>query len=76
MFRSSSNEARLDREGETAAPPPDMRRALDVGGRCETQSWTRSETFGLDWRFAVFLEAGLVVITIVGVSGENCEVGR
>lgn len=38
-----------------------------VGGRCETQSCTRRETCGLDIRFNVFFDEGLVVMIIVGL---------
>lgn len=37
-----------------------------VGGRCETQSWTRRERRGLERRWFVFRDAGFVVIMIVG----------
>lgn len=37
-----------------------------VGGRCDTQSCTRSETLGFEIKFCVFLEDGLVVIIMVG----------
>lgn len=49
------------------------------GGREETQSWTRSETFGLLRRLEVFFEEGFEVITIAGpggrveVEGKGCE---
>jgi hypothetical protein len=39
---------------------------LVVGGRCETQSWTRRETLGFETRLSVFLEEGFVVIIMVG----------
>ena len=52
----------------------DPRRAV-VGGRCETQSWTSRETCGLEIRFSVFLEEGLVVMIIVG-EAEYGEEGR
>ena len=69
VFRFSSSEAKLDlaasRGGEPALSAVDPRRPL-VGGRWETQSWTRRETFGLDIRFKVFFDAGFVVMMIVG----------
>lgn len=69
VFRFSSKLAKLDLEasggGEPALSAVEPRRAV-VGGRWDTQSWTRRETCGLEIRFIVFLEAGFVVIIIVG----------
>lgn len=44
-----------------------------VGGRWETQSWTRRETFGFETRLCVLRDAGLVVMIMVGeeVNGVN-----
>jgi hypothetical protein len=76
VLRLRSSEARLEREGETEEAPPDRRREVVVGGRWETQSCTRSETWGFVRRLAIFLEAGLVVITMTGSEGEYGEEGR
>ena len=37
-----------------------------VGGRCDTQSWTKSETRGLCIRFCVFRDWALLVIMMTG----------
>lgn len=37
-----------------------------VGGRWETQSWTRRETRGLETRLCVLRDEGLVVIIMLG----------
>ena len=44
-----------------------------VGGRCETQSWTRRDTRGLFIRFVVFLDEGLVVIMMTGLGLKGVE---
>ena len=44
-----------------------------VGGRCETQSWTRRETRGLLIRLSVFLDVGFVVIMITGLGLKGVE---
>jgi len=68
VFRFNNSVARDDREasggGEPVRSPADIRRFV-VGGRWETQSWTRRETCGFDMRFRVFLDDGLVVIIII-----------
>ena len=61
----SSKLARLDRVAGAGGDPCAVSGAR-VGGRCDTQSWTRRETRGFDSRFKVFLDEGLVVIIIVG----------
>ncbi|KAG7124492.1 hypothetical protein HYQ46_010618 [Verticillium longisporum] len=69
----SSSEAREERcsgPGE----PPEGRRA-DVGGRWETQSWTRRETLGFERRFVVLREAGFVVMAMMGAA-EKGDDGR
>lgn len=43
-----------------------MGSGLRVGGRWETQSWTRRETRGLFKRLSVFFEVGFVVMMITG----------
>jgi len=49
---------------------------LRFGGREETQSCTRRDTFGLLRRLRVFLEVGFVVMMILGPGGRFCvEVG-
>lgn len=62
----SSSEAREERWGETEVLPGLERRREWVGGRWETQSWTKRETCGLERRLDIFLEAGLVVMMIKG----------
>jgi hypothetical protein len=68
VFKFSNNAAREEREASGGGDP--VLSAVEprrfVGGRCETQSWTRIETCGLVIRFSVFLEDGLVVIIMVG----------
>lgn len=76
MLRLSSSEARLEREGDTEEAPPERRLEVVVGGRCETQSCTSSDTCGFVMRLAIFFEAGLVVITMTGSVGEYGEEGR
>lgn len=68
MFRFSSRAARDEREASGGGEPVRSvePRRLVVGGRCETQSWTRRETLGFETRLSVFLEEGFVVIIIVG----------
>ena len=69
VLRLSNNAAREEREASGGGEPfrSDVEpRRFVVGGRWETQSWTRSETCGLEIRLRVFLEEGLVVIIIVG----------
>jgi hypothetical protein len=69
VFRFSSSVASDEREasggGEPVRPLEEPRR-LVVGGRCETQSWTRRETCGLETRLSVFFEEGLVVMIMAG----------
>lgn len=69
VFRFNNNAASEDREASGGGEPlrsfVEPRRVV-VGGRCDTQSWTRRETCGLEMRFKVFFEEGLVVIIIVG----------
>jgi len=68
VFRLSSSAAKeFDRASGGGELPPEGRRPLEVGGRWDTQSWTRRETLGFWRRLSVFLEEGLVVIIIVGV---------
>ena len=49
-----------------------------LGGREETQSWTRRLTLGFERRLTVFFEDGLEVIMMVGPGGRpgdwECEV--
>lgn len=44
-----------------------------VGGRCETQSCTKSETRGFDMRWFVLRDAGLVVMIIVGYGSKGVD---
>lgn len=69
VLRLRSKAAREEREASGGGEP--FRSAVEprrfvVGGRWDTQSWTRRETWGLEIRLRVFLEEGLVVIIIVG----------
>lgn len=67
VFKVSNKAAiELGRGSGGGEPPAEGLRPV-VGGRCDTQSWTRRDTFGFCRRLLVFLEEGLVVITIVGV---------
>ena len=54
-------------------PSGETERAF-VGGRCETQSWTRRETEGFERRFRVLREEGLVVIIMVGAEDRGEDV--
>lgn len=45
----------------------------EIDGRWDTQSWTRSETRGLDVRLSVFFVPGWVVMTITGPDIEVLE---
>lgn len=72
--------SRLAREERVAAGGGEPSRAPAgfgprVGGRWETQSWTRRETRGFESRCRVLRDEGLVVIIIVG-SEENGVEGR
>jgi hypothetical protein len=58
--------------GEPLLPPP--LGLLVVGGRCDTQSWTRRLTRGLWRRFCVLRDWRFVVIMMVGWVGSG-EVG-
>ena len=67
VFISSSRLARLDLVAAAGGDPlraPPMGAA--VGGRWETQSWTRRETRGLSCRFCVLRDWALVVMRMVG----------
>lgn len=44
---------------------------LLVGGLCETQSWTSSETLGFAVRLDVLREEGFEVMTITGPAGSR-----
>lgn len=55
---------------ELRAPIGELSRPV-VGGREETQSWTRRETLGFWRRLRVFFEEGLEVMRMMGP-----EVGR
>lgn len=67
VFMPMSRVAKLERAG-LRRPSGEMLREL-VGGRCETQSWTRRETEGLERRLMVFFEDGFVVMMIIGPWG-------
>jgi hypothetical protein len=45
---------------------PVAARGVVVGGRCDTQSWTRRETLGFESKFLAFSDWALVVIMMVG----------
>lgn len=69
VFKSTSRAAREERDVSGGGEPVlsvDPRLWL-VGGRCETQSWTSRETCGLEIKFRVFFEEGLVVIIMLGL---------
>jgi hypothetical protein len=74
VFKLSKRVARLERLASGGGDPvrafsvvvAEPLRAVVVGGRCDTQSWTRRETLGFWTRLRVFFEEGLVVIIIVG----------
>ena len=71
MFKFNNSAARDDLEASGGGEPARSPAAAEplrlvVGGRWETQSWTRSDTCGFEIRLRVFLEEGLVVIIIVG----------
>ena len=44
-----------------------------MGGRCDTQSWTRRETRGLLMRLRVFLDDGFVVMMITGLGAKGVD---
>lgn len=73
----SNREARLERVaaggGEPSRAMAGFRFVERVGGRWETQSWTRRETRGFERRFRVFLEAAFVVMIIVGWEVKGVE---
>ena len=69
----SSRVARLERVAWGGGEPSRVGSGLRVGGRCETQSWTRRETRGLLIRFRVFLEDGLVVMMMTGLGLKGVE---
>lgn len=68
VFRSRRKLARDERVaaggGEPSRWPPGF--GARVGGRWDTQSWTKRDTRGLDKRWFVLRESGFVVIIIVG----------
>ena len=69
VFRFSSRLARLDLVAAAGGLPslPAVAELRDVvGGRCETQSWTRRLTCGLERRFCVLSDWALVDMMIVG----------
>ena len=63
-----------DGAGEPSRPWADEERFV-VAGRWEAQSWTRSETAGLERRLEILREVGFVVIIIVGEEVEEEEEG-
>lgn len=77
MFRFCRRLARDEgaARGGSGSGEAESRRAVDVRGRCDTQSWTRRETCGLEVRLRVFFEEGSVVMMIVG-KVEYGEEGR
>lgn len=77
MLRFKSRAASEERPASGGGEPvrSEEPRRLVVGGRWDTQSWTRRETLGFETRFRVFFEEGLVVIIIVGAE-EYGEEGR
>lgn len=73
VFILSSRLARLDRGPSGGGEPSRPASAVRVGGRCETQSWTRRETRGFANRFSVFFETGLVVMMMTGEELKGVE---
>lgn len=51
-------------------PSGDVERFV-LGGRWETQSWTRRLTLGFDKRLSVFLDEGFVVMIMIGPDGRD-----
>lgn len=77
VFRLRSKEAREERVAAGGGEPERCGCwgwKLRVGGRWETQSWTRRETLGLERRLRVFRDNGFVVIIMVGPEEEGVEV--
>jgi hypothetical protein len=67
VFKFASNMAREEREASAGGDPARSRfEGAVTGGRCDTQSCTRRETFGFETRLWVLRDAGFVVIMIVG----------
>lgn len=73
VFILRSKLARLDRVACGGGEPSRPGSGLRVGGRWETQSWTKRETRGLLMRLRVFLEEGLVVIIMTGLGWKGVE---
>lgn len=65
--------ARLERVACGGGEPSRVGSGFRVGGRWETQSWTRRETRGFWIRLRVFLEEGLVVIIMTGLGSKGVE---
>jgi hypothetical protein len=74
VFMPSSSSARLPERGPGRCGDGDRWPGWEsVGGRCETQSWTRRETSGLSARLSVLRLEGGVVMMIVGVEEYGVE---
>ena len=71
----SNRLARLERVACGGGDPSRAGSGARVGGRWETQSWTSRETRGLESKLSVFLEAGLVVMMMMG-QGTKGVAGR
>ena len=69
----SNRLAKLDRVASGGGELSRVGSGFRVGGRCETQSWTRRETRGLLMRLSVFLDVGFVVIMITGLGLKGVE---
>ena len=67
VFILSNKLAKLERVACGGGEPSLVGSGFRVGGRCETQSWTRRETRGLLIRFSVFFDEGFVVMMITGL---------
>jgi hypothetical protein len=62
--RLASDERVAAGGGDPSRPPWGF--GARVGGRWETQSWTSRDRRGLERRWLVFRDAGLVVMMMVG----------
>lgn len=75
VFKFRSRLARDDRVAAGGGEPSRVAPGFGprVGGRCDTQSCTKSDTRGLVCRWVVFREDELVVMMIVGYGSKGVE---